>query len=177
MQKIAQAEVDKHFKVSDDVGEMYEMLKKLKYLECCMLETLRKYPPLPVLNRKCVSDYQVADSDFVIKAGTQLLIPIFGLQRDPEIYENPKEFKPERFMNRPTGSDAEGSYFLPFGLGQRICIGHRMGRQNTTFQLAMLLSKFDFESNATSKEEVTFNPNQLFLQPMRNIHLGVKRRV
>lgn len=82
-----------------------------------MFETLRKYTPLPLLNRECVRDYKVTDSDIVIKKGTPVIIPIFGLQRDPEIYENPLEFKPERFMNNPSGSDVEGSYYLPFGEG------------------------------------------------------------
>lgn len=134
-----------------------------------MFETLRKYAPLPLLNRKCVKDYKVADSDFVIKKGTPVIIPIFGLQRDPEIYQNPLKFEPERFLNNPSGSDFDGSYFLPFGEGRRVCIGHRMGKQNTTFQLALLLSKFNFELSKPSKDEIVFNPTQLFLQPSGNI--------
>lgn len=155
---------------------MYEIIRSLKYLQCCMYETLRKYTPLPLLNRKCASDYKVPDTEMIIRKGTPVIIPIFGLHRDPQIYENPLEFNPERFLNRPSGSDAEGSYYLPFGAGQRVCIGHRMGKQNTTFQLALLLSKFNFELTKPSEQEIKFNPNQLFLQPIGNINLKVSLR-
>lgn len=155
---------------------MYEIIKSMKYLQCCMNETLRKYPPLPLLNRKCSSDYKVPDTDIVIRQGTPVVIPIFGLHRDPQIYDNPLEFRPERFLNRPSGSDADGLYFLPFGAGQRVCIGHRMGKQNTVFQLALLLAEFNFELTKPSEREIEFNPNQLFLQPIGNINLKVSVR-
>lgn len=156
---------------------MYAIIQSMKYLQCCMFETLRKYPPLTLLNRKCVKDYKIADSSFIIKKGTPVIIPNFGLHRDSEIYKEPLEFRPERFLDNPNGSDVDGLYFLPFGGGQRICIGHRMGKQNTTFQLALLLSKFHFElTDPAAKKEITFNPNQLFLQPIGNINLKVSLR-
>lgn len=142
-----------------------------------MKETLRKYPPLPLLNRKCTADFKLSGTNFIVPKDTAVIIPIFGLHRDPEIYENPLEFLPERFINNPNGSKStEGSFYLPFGEGQRICIGHRMGKQNTCFQLALLLSKYNFELNTTSHEEIKFNPNQLFLQPIGNIHLKTSLR-
>jgi cytochrome P450 family 6 len=175
---------------------MYEIVKGMKYLECCMHETLRKYPPLPILQRECSEDYKIPDSDFIIRKGTPVIIPIFGLQRDPDIYENPLEFRPERFLNNASGSDMDGSYYLPFGEGNqinssaynflfnssihftgiRICIGHRMGKQNTCFQLALLLSKYNFELASDDAQEITFNPNQLFLQPIGNVHLKTSLR-
>lgn len=176
IQRKVQAEIDEKFKMTDDGSEMYDIIKSMKYLECCMNETLRKYPPLPVLNRKCEKDYKVADSDFVIQKGTPVMIPIFGLQRDPEIYEDPLEFKPERFLNNSSGSNVEGSYYLPFGEGQRVCIGHRMGKQNTCFQLSLLLLKYNFELLEADKQEITFNPKQLFLQPIGNIVLKASLR-
>lgn len=165
------------FKMTEDGEEMYDMLKSMKFIECCIFETLRKYTPLPVLNRKCVSDYKVVDSDMVIRSGTPVIIPIFALQRDADIYPQPLEFRPERFENNPSGSDADGMYYLPFGEGQRICIGHRMGKQNAKFQLALLTSKFNFELPSFGTiEEIKFNPNQLFLQPIGDINLKLSLR-
>lgn len=175
-QRKAQAEVDEHFKSTDDGAEMYAIIKSMKYLQSCMYETLRKYPAVPLLERKCIKDYKVPDTDYTIEQGSQLIIPIFGLHRDPDLYNDPLKFEPERFLNNPTGSNFEGSYYLPFGEGQRICIGHRMGKQNTAFELAMLLSKFNFELTEPSKDEITINPNQLFLQPKDNINLKVSLR-
>lgn len=164
IQRKVQEEIDASFKTTDDESELYEMVKSLKYLECCMFETLRKYPAVPLLNRRCNIDYRVEGTEFVIKKGTPVVIPLFGMHRDPEIYDCPLEFRPERFWNNPNGSDITDFSFLPFGEGQRVCIGHRMGKQNTKFELALLLSRFSFRST-TMEREIKFNPDQLFLQP------------
>ncbi len=120
-QRKVQEEIDRVFgdaKSFDDVT--YEMIKDLKYLECCLDEALRLYPSLPTLIRKCVKDYKVPNSDLIIEKGTNLHIPIVGIQRDPEIFENPLEFKPERFIDSPTGSGrGKGLFYLPFGDGPR----------------------------------------------------------
>lgn len=99
-------------------GEItYENLNQLKYLEYCIDETLRKYPIVPMLNRVCTYDYKFSNTNFEIEKGTQVFIPVLGLHRDPKIFENPLEFRPERFINSPNGSDAEGLFYLPFGDG------------------------------------------------------------
>lgn len=123
-----QEEVDRVFK-SGTEGITYEMLGDLKYLECCVDETLRKYPIVPVHFRIATKDYKIADSDLVIPQGTSVIIPVLGFHRDPEIYENPMEFKPERFLNSPHGNGkSEGLFYTPFGEGPRSCIGMRLGK-------------------------------------------------
>lgn len=73
-------------------------------------------------------------------------ISTFGLHRDPEFYPNPTEFRPERFLDFPNGSDVNrGLYYLPFGDGPRICIGM------LSIQLMIKLRKSDismFQGNA-----------------------------
>lgn len=156
------------------------MISNMNYLKCTMNEVLRKYTPLPVLTRLCNEDYRVQDSDIVIKKGTLVLIPIFALHRDENIYQDPLKFNPDRFMNNTTGgySYIDGMYFLPFGEGQRICIGNRMGKLNVRLQLAALLSKFNFELQEDTNlfKELKFNPKQLFLQPKEKILLKVSQR-
>lgn len=53
------------------------------------------------------------------------MIPVLGFHRDPEIYDNPMEFRPERFLNSAHGGneDVKGLFYLPFGDGPRNCIG------------------------------------------------------
>lgn len=166
-----------HFKITDNNDDNYEMIKKLTYLGCCAKETLRKYTPLPVLNRICTRDYHHYDTSVFIKKNTPVLIPIFALHRDKEIFENPLKFNPDRFLNNSRGSEVDGLYYMPFGEGQRICIGHRMGKQNVILQLATLLSCFNFHLiNEENSEELEFNPKQLFLQPIGNINLRVSLR-
>lgn len=89
---------------------------------CFFLETLRKYPPLPFLVRKCVRDYKLPNSNYTIKKGQLLRIPLLGIHRDAEYYPDPEKFDPERFSDEQK-SKRHPIVFMPFGEGPRICIG------------------------------------------------------
>ena len=119
IQRAVQDEIDRHGDIT------YDSINAMKYLDCCVDETLRKYPPVPMLNRECSKDYKIPNTNLTIPKGTPILIPVLGLHRDPQIYQNPLEFKPERFATNSTGSDAEGLYYMPFGDGPRVCIGKK----------------------------------------------------
>lgn len=108
---------------SRDISEVtYEMLGELKYLECCIDEALRKFPIVPMLNRKCTKNITFAGTNISVEKGTQILIPVLGLQRDPDIFENPMEFKPERFLHSQNGSGkGKGIFYMPFGQGNHNC--------------------------------------------------------
>lgn len=83
---------------------------------------MRKYPPLPILNRTCVKDYKFPDSDLIIEKGTRLVIPVLGIHHDPEYFPEPELFDPERF-NEQNKSQIPSCAYLPFSEGPRICIG------------------------------------------------------
>lgn len=85
-------------------------------------ETLRKYPPIGLLPRKCMEDYKIPDTNMTIKEGTMLVIPIYHIHHDPEYYENPETFDPDRF-NVENRDKIPPFAYLPFGEGPRICIG------------------------------------------------------
>lgn len=85
-------------------------------------ESLRKYPPVPIITRKCTRDYNVVDSDIAIKKGLMILIPVIGIHYDPDYYPDPEKFDPERFSVENKQSRHQYS-FLPFGGGPRICFG------------------------------------------------------
>jgi hypothetical protein len=86
------------------------------------IETLRKYPPVPGLNRICTKDYKVPGSNIMIKKDTKVWIPVLGLQRDPEFYPDPEKFDPERFSEE-NKNERHPYTFIPFGEGPRVCIG------------------------------------------------------
>lgn len=92
----------------------FEMMAELKFLECCIDETLRKYPPAPFLIRECGKSYHIPDSQLVIEKGTPLIISTFGLHRDPEYFPSPETFDPERFNDENLHKIQPFTY-LPFG--------------------------------------------------------------
>ncbi|KAJ8944241.1 hypothetical protein NQ314_009518 [Rhamnusium bicolor] len=85
-------------------------------------ETLRKYPPVPLITRQCVKDYKVPDEDVIIEKGNIVMIPVSGIHYDEDYYKNPEVFDPERFNEENIAQRPKYTH-LPFGEGPRICIG------------------------------------------------------
>ncbi|KOM51552.1 hypothetical protein LR48_Vigan09g021100 [Vigna angularis] len=123
-------------------------LKKLKYLESIIKETLRLYPPAPLnLPHESMENCTVGGYD--VAAGTRILTNLSKLQRDPSLYPNPLEFCPERFLTTHKEVDVKGQHFelIPFGAGRRMCPGISFGLQAMQLTLATLLHGFDIETN------------------------------
>lgn len=179
LQRTVQEEIDQAIRARESNEVNYDLMMNLKYLESCIDETLRKYPPAPFLIRECTKTYRVPDTDLIIERGIPIIISSFGLHRDPEIFDEPLAFKPERFLNSSTGEGkAVGLFYLPFGDGPRICIGMRMGKLTTKLGLFLLLSKFNFEFlTGIPKNELTFCPQQFVLTLKDDMNLKVSSRV
>lgn len=86
------------------------------------IETLRKYPPVPILQRESNKDWQIPGTNVVLPSGTQVQIPILGIQMDPEYFPDPERFEPDRFTEEEKSKRHHYTY-LPFGEGPRNCIG------------------------------------------------------
>lgn len=102
----------------------YDTLSKMKYMDQVISETLRRWPPALFTNRKCTRYYEcnIDGNRFFIERGKSIWIPISSIHLDPDIYENPKQFDPERFSDENKNKIQPGSY-IPFGIGPRNCIG------------------------------------------------------
>lgn len=88
-----------------------------------ILETLRRYPFGPFLNRNCREDYVIKETGLVIEKDTPVLIPIDGIHHDPEYYPDPDKFDPDRFADGKKQKLIQACVYLPFGSGPRNCIG------------------------------------------------------
>ena len=179
VQKKVQEELDKVLGSAGPKDITYEMLGELKYLEACILETLRKYPIAPVLMRKASNDYKLAGTTLTIPKGTQIFVSVMGLHRDPDIYKNPMEFKPERFLNSPNGGGkSEGIFYAPFGEGPRSCIGNRLAKLTTKMGLTVVLSKFNTElvDKELLDSELEFHPNSFALFPKEQFNIKITSR-
>ncbi|KAK7788927.1 hypothetical protein R5R35_014078 [Gryllus longicercus] len=127
----------------------YEALKKMKYLDMVISETLRMYPPTPVAARKCTHTFAVLGtkkrSGFVVRPGDTLWLPIYALHNDPELFPDPDKFDPERFSQANEPHAVPFSY-LPFGAGPRSCIGMQFAMMEVKVITAYLLSRFHIKA-------------------------------
>lgn len=105
-------------------GITYDAIRKMKYLDQVICETLRKWPALAQLDRLCVKDYLYDDGKlkFKIEKRATILYPVAGIHRDPKFFPNPDKFDPDRFSEENKRNIAPG-IFTPFGVGPRNCIG------------------------------------------------------
>lgn len=101
------------------------------------------------------------------------------MQRDPDIYDNPMQFDPERFRDSPHGNGkVDGTYYSPFGEGPRSCIGKAIGKIMTKTAIVKVLTKFNVElaDNAMKTEELEIHPAQVLLTPRKAIFLKLSKR-
>ncbi|KAM0937867.1 putative flavonoid 3'-monooxygenase [Dioscorea sansibarensis] len=140
-----QAEIDAVIGRSRLVSE--PDLAKLPLLQAIIKETFRLHPSTPLsLPRTAAEPCEVAG--FHIPGGATLLVNVWAIARDPEVWSDPLEFKPSRFL--PGGShvdvDLKGAHFelIPFGAGRRICAGLGLGLRMVTLMVASLVHGFDW---------------------------------
>ncbi|XP_014272612.1 probable cytochrome P450 6a14 [Halyomorpha halys] len=130
----------------------YDALKSMQFLDKCIAETLRMYPPVAMLNRECTKDFTFPDGTS-IKKGEQIMIPIYSIHRDPKYFPDPLKYNPDRFEEDPQ----RGTY-LPFGDGPRICIGKRFALVEIKIVMARLLERYRFELSSLNAEKVEIDP-------------------
>lgn len=137
----ARAELDLH--VGQDRLVEESDLPNLHYLHCVIKETLRLYPPTPIIPaHESSEDCTVAG--FHVTAGTMLLVNVWAIQRDPEFWEDPTSFKPERFVGESKGEGGE-KMMMPFGSGRRACPGEGLSMRIVGLALAALIQCFEWE--------------------------------
>lgn len=129
-------------------AEPVEWLDLMPHVRAAFEEGMRLYPPAPSINRAAIRDDQwTAPSGEVLEiaAGTTVLVMPWTLHRHQLYWEKPRAFMPERFLpeNR---SKIDRFQYLPFGAGPRTCIGATFAMQEAVIALAVLISRFRFES-------------------------------
>ncbi|KAK7304896.1 hypothetical protein VNO77_42789 [Canavalia gladiata] len=122
-------------------------LPKLPYLQAICKETYRMHPSTPLsVPRVAKEPCQV--NGYYIPKNTRLNVNIWAIGRDPNLWANPLEFNPERFLNGknakidPSGVDFE---LIPFGAGRRICAGYKMAIVVIEYILGTLVHSFEWK--------------------------------
>lgn len=156
-------EIDTNF--PPDTPITYDALMKMDYLEMAINESMRLLPTAPRLERVCKKTVEL--NGVTIPKDTLVGIPTYVLCRDPQLWESPDEFRPERFS--PESKSKINQYiFMPFGLGPRNCIGMRFALMIMKLLIVKLLQNFSME---TCKEtQIPLELNSMF-QPKAPITL------
>ncbi|KAM0834181.1 hypothetical protein ACQ4PT_063784 [Festuca glaucescens] len=137
----AQDEVRRAFMGQLKVTE--EGLDELSYLRCIIKETLRLHIPGPLLlPRECQEQCSILGYD--VPRGTTVLVNAWAISRDPEYWDEPEAFMPDRFVGSSTDFKGNNFEVIPFGAGRRICPGMQFGIANIELALASLLFYFDW---------------------------------
>ncbi|XP_045533801.1 cytochrome P450 6B2 isoform X1 [Papilio machaon] len=141
----------------------YDAINEMNYLRCAFKEGIRMFPSLGHLVRKCARKYTFPDMDLTIDEGVTIVIPVQAMHKDPQFFEDPEEFRPERFLTDFTNPLTKHIY-LPFGEGPRACIGERMGLMQSLAGLAAVLSRYSVEPAPKSPRHPTVDPTSNIVQ-------------
>ncbi|NXS60511.1 CP4V2 protein, partial [Brachypteracias leptosomus] len=146
-------------------------LKKLQYLECVVKEALRLFPSVPLFGRVLREDCFIRG--YRVPKGTNIVVVTYALHRDPEIFPEPEEFRPERFL--PENCKGRHPYaYVPFSAGPRNCIGQRFAQMEEKALLALILRRFWVDS--CQKREDLGITGELILRPTSGVWIKLKRR-
>lgn len=145
-------------------------LDAMPFTRAAFEEAMRLYPPAPSINREALAEdrYQ----DFTIIKGAQVLVMPWTVHRHRKLWENPEAFMPSRF--HPGNREALDRYqYLPFGAGPRVCIGASFAMQEAVIALAVLLSRFRFDTVPGTRP---WPVQKLTTQPQGGLPMNVTRR-
>ncbi|XP_055637107.1 cytochrome P450 4d1-like [Toxorhynchites rutilus septentrionalis] len=147
-------------------------LHDLTYLDMVIKETLRLYPSVPLIGRRCVEEVTIDGK--TIPAGANIIIGIYFMGRDPQYFENPLDFRPERFEGETSVEKFNPYKYVPFSAGPRNCIGQKFAINEMKSVISKLLRHYKFILPPNLEEPILMS--ELILKPERGIQLQIKRR-
>ncbi|XVF11661.1 hypothetical protein REPUB_Repub08aG0046300 [Reevesia pubescens] len=119
-------------------------INKLEYFKCVLKETLRLHPAAPLLvPRETSASVKLGGYD--IPSNITVLTNAWAIHRDPNWWEKPEEFIPERFENSPLDFKGQDFHYIPFGIGRRGCPGMPFAVATIEYLVANLLYWFDWK--------------------------------
>jgi cytochrome P450 len=134
---IEQAMIDEIEKVCGDNSPTIADIDKLEMCKAVVSETLRLYPPVPLLPRQAREADEIAGHK--IEKGGLVMISPWLIQRARDLWDRPNHFLPERFLN---GARINPFAYIPFAVGPRVCAGLNFGLSESILCLAILVQKF-----------------------------------
>ena len=142
----------------------------LPYCLKAFKETMRLYPPVPILPRHIENDDVLGD--YEIEGGADALFSPYLLHRHPDFWEEPEVFNPHRFDKEAQRAQHTFAY-LPFGGGPRICLGNNFVMMEAVFIIAMATQRFKLNLTPNAKIETLIT---LTTRPKYGVPVTLERR-
>jgi len=142
----------------------------LPYTLACFEETMRLYPPAPFIARESIKDDQFGD--IKIPSGGVVMVNAWQLHRHETLWDNPNAFVPERFLGK-SRDRIDRFQYLPFGVGERVCIGQRFALQEALILITLLIRHYRFDYAGT---EPPWPKMRITVQPENGMPMRVTRR-
>jgi cytochrome P450 len=147
-----------------------EDLPRLAYTEKVIKEALRLYPPIWAFVREALEDFDIGG--YRLPARTNFVLSPWIVQRDSRFFDQPQEFRPERWTEDLERQLPKFAY-LPFGGGQRTCIGASLAKMQTSLMLATMAQRF--RCRLAPGFELKLRPT-ITLQPKHGISIDIEKR-
>jgi cytochrome P450 len=144
-----------------------ENLQQLNYSRAVLNESLRIRPPVGMIMRKVNTDTEI--EGYTFKSGSLVIYSIYNIHHNKALWTDPEQFQPERFL-----SDKNNRFsFLPFGTGERICIGNHFAMLESQLLLSMIIQKYDIQLTSDKEVEIDL---AVSLRPKGGIPVLLRRR-
>ncbi|PZC83860.1 hypothetical protein B5X24_HaOG200060 [Helicoverpa armigera] len=171
-------------KVYEEIQEVFgdskrpvvaEDLPCLKYLDAVIRETLRLYPPVPIIARKVDKEVTLPSGVTLVKE-CGLVVNIWSIHRNPRYWgSDAEQFRPERFLDAPPTHPAA---FMPFSHGPRACIGYQYAMMSMKTAMAALLRQYKI---MPASDDVDLKPLRVkfdvMMRDVDNFTLQLQERV
>lgn len=157
----------------------YEAINEMQYMDAVFNESLRQHPQAGFLDRLCTKTFELPPAlpgakPFAVQPGMNVWIPAAAIYKDPEYYENPDKFDPDRYYQKKvTINDATN---LGFGIGPRSCIGNRFAIMQTKILFFFLLSRFNLRPNEKIVIPFEYSKKVFTIKPEGGFWLSLEPR-
>ncbi|XP_031555429.1 steroid 17-alpha-hydroxylase/17,20 lyase-like [Actinia tenebrosa] len=146
-----------HRELDDVIGTRapeWSERQELPYLKAFIAEVLRHCSVMPL----AIPHEALCDSTiglYHVPKGTTVLLNIYAIHHDPEVWENPKEFKPERFLDENRNFDSgRAANLIAFGIGHRVCPGEALARMESFLFTTRFVKSFKLKGDGEVMPDV-----------------------
>lgn len=124
---------------------------QMTYLERVICETLRLYPPVPLIARKLEEDTKLKSGPYVVPKGTTVVVLQFFVHRRSDTFPDPEKFNPDNFLPERAANRHYYSY-IPFSAGPRSCVGRKFAMLQLKVLLSTIIRNYEVFSSRTEKD-------------------------